>query len=232
MRDRLIVVALALALIFFLNELLKVRAPSEELLEPQQAPQLFSRIDERYELSRELMRTEEPVQVEGVATWVWLPTPGTPSSLFSIGEAAKYRPTAASLRSWMDQIPELAAVEFEWTEELEEAWSACRQQLALRRFVLEHQRREEARFLNREQSVSLEAELQSIRPFMDRHLAQDETLWRLINLYSDEVQVLLYVEGLGSAERDNVGSKWELMRSLTVAGSDSFVNVIGLLTGN
>ena len=94
--------------------------------------------------------------------------------------------------------------------------------MALRNFILEHQDRERERWQNREQSVSLEAELGPVRAFMDRGLGHDAEVWRLISLYSDEVAVEIFDSGEDAANGDDPASRWDLFSALVDAGAPSF----------
>ena len=151
--------------------------------------------------------------------------PGSPLRLLPPDRAAKYMPTRENLVVWIESVDELDEVDvdaIEWTDDLRYLWGACREHMALRSFILDHQERERDRWQNREQSVSLEAELGSVRQFMDRGLGHDAEVWRLLSLYSDEVAAEIRNDGEDAANGDDPASRWDLFSALVDAGAPSF----------
>lgn len=164
-----------------------------------------------------------------------LENPGSPLGLLPPDEAAKYLATRENLIVWVASVDELDDIDLdavEWTDDLQHLWGICRQEQALYSFVLRHSAREFARWSGREQSISLEAELQSVRQFMDRNLGNDSEIWSLVSDYSDEVANKLRGEGAKAKDTDYEPSMWKLYSSLVNAGAPSFGAVIDTLRTN
>lgn len=161
--------------------------------------------------------------------------PGSPLALLPIQEAAKYLATRENLVAWVASVEELGDIDLgaiKWTDDLQHLWGICQQEQALYAFVVQHSDRERRRWLDREQSVSLEAELQPVRQFMDRNLGNDSEVWRLASLFSDEVANKIRGEGENADDGDDEESRWDLFRALAQAGSPSFDAVVETLRTN
>jgi len=161
----------------------------------------------------------------------WSPEPGTPAALLPPEERAKYEPTCESLEAWVASVPELEGRGVEWNEDVRYLWGLCRQHQALRAFTIGHQERELERWRNREQSVPLWAELQPARAFLDRHVGDVEEVWSLVERYDLDVAEQIRGEGDDADRRDDVDSRWELLRALSRAGRPSFDAAVETLTG-
>lgn len=158
--------------------------------------------------------------------------PGSPLALLTPEEAAKYVPTRENLVAWVESVDELDDIDLsavEWTDDLQHLWGLCQQEQALYVFAVQHHDRELRRWRNREQSVSLEAELHPVRQFMDRNLGNDSEVWRLASLFSDEVANKIRGEGENADDGDDEESQWDLLRALAQAGSPSFDAVVETL---
>lgn len=162
----------------------------------------------------------------------WAPPAGSPFALVTLEDAEAWRATRANLIQWIESVDELDDIDVaavEWTDDLAFVWGICREELALYSFVVGHSDRERVRWLNREQSVGLEAELAPCRSFMDRHVGNDSKIWSLVSDYSDEVANKIRSEGEDVEDGDQEASKWKLLRVLAEAGSPSFDAVVDLL---
>ena len=155
-----------------------------------------------------------------------LENPGSPLGLLPPDEAAKWLATRENLIVWVASVPELDDIDVGWDDDLRYLWGECREHMVLRSFILNHQDRERRRWLNREQSVSLEAELQPVRVFMDRRLGHDFDVWRLISLYSDQVAAEIHNDGEDAANGDDPASRWVLFSALVDAGAPSFDAIV------
>ena len=163
-----------------------------------------------------------------------LARPGSPLLLLPLERAEKYVPTPENLAVWVGSVPEFADIDvatIEWTDDLRHLWGVCRQHQALRAFILEYQERERERWAAREQSVALEAELEPVLGFISVHYGDDAELWQLINAYSGDVIDEIYAEGEHADRGDEVESRWDLQRALTLAGSPSFYAVADTILG-
>jgi hypothetical protein len=160
---------------------------------------------------------------------------GSPLVLLPMQEAAKYLATRENLAVWVASVDELNDIDLgaiKWTDDLQHLWGICLQEQALYTFVVEHADRERQRWRDREQSVSLEAELHPVRQFMDRNLGNDSEVWRLVSLFSDEVATKIRGEGENADDGDDEESQWDLFRALAQAGSPSFDAVVETLRTN
>lgn len=158
--------------------------------------------------------------------------PGSPLGLLPPEEAAKYLATRENLVAWVESVDELDDIDvdaIEWTDDLQFLWGVCQEHMALRTYILHYQDRERERWQNREQSVSLEAELGSVRQFMDRQLGQDREVWRLISLYSDEVAAEIRNDGENAADGYDPASRWVLFSALSDAGAPLFYASVEIL---
>ncbi len=195
--------------------------------------QLADNLESIARIAVEAQRSQ-PIPLPAIVAFLQT-NPGSPLALLPMQEAAKYLATRKNLAAWVASVDELDDIDLgsiEWTEDLQRLWGICQQEQALYTFVVEHADRERQRWRDREQSVSLEAELHPVRQFMDQNLGNDSEVWRLVSLFSDEVAAKIRGEGEDAGDGDDEESQWDLFRALAQAGSPSFDAVVETLRAN
>ena len=160
--------------------------------------------------------------------------PGSPLSLLPPDEAAKYVPSRENFVAWNSTVTAYQDVDFEaveYDEELAHIWKLCKEHQALRAFCVKYQDRERERWAASLPSIALENELQPALSFIRAQFGDDAEVWSAINAHSHDVIEQIRGEGGAAAVRDDVGSRWALIRALSAAGRPSFDAVGEILGG-
>ena len=149
----------------------------------------------------------------------WTPEAGTPSALLDPKHWPTVEPTLENLMRQMreqDRYSLLTDEQFAiaWSKPgFPEEWAKNREHLALGKYVIQYESREETRHNTGLPSIALEDELQPVVSFIAA-LNNPEAAWKEINAYSTSFIDSIRLADVPLSKRDSASSKWRALREL------------------